>query len=804
MNSIKTYLLFFIVCFVVTTSKGQMPDWGEPDTLAHHKLGPGIQYSNIYFTGKKMLIWVTEVDLTHPLNKIEQVQSNHKVPDLVRWTVQEHYKQNSYPGHKVCVAFNHDFFSYDGGICIGLNISEGEIPYGGGWGRSLLAINAEKKAGVFNPLLNAKVILPDASELKIDFFNSSADGLAGDCILFNRFNARQLTDAGKYIKLSPKGAWTVNGDDIPCEVLEISDIPIQSSQTEYILYLRGAKINAMNSVKVGDMIRILQKFKTGTFGQPIQEILNAFHGYPSIAFEGKLHEGEYNNFENGREYEVSSRVMVGTSQDGNTLYVVSTEMSKSSAGVNCIDLANYMLATGSWNVVNFDSGGSVAIVVDEEMLNYPARDAIRPVMDALLAVSTAPESNQVASYSFITPSIYPSAASSVKLELLGYNEFDEIVEKNVKGFSFTCVPSDIGYIDENQVFHLSVNATKGKVIASKNGKQTELIVNVRTVENISFNPTKILIDKRNYPINVETKIDNTVYQISPSSLKWSVENPTVCKVSDGVLSGIDNGETIVTGVFGALVRTLDVVVEIGEDSKKISTFSELDSFSQKSSGVSNIGFENKGSITIMNFETIAGRAPFIELTKDVVFYGLPDSLTWSFVSSENIFKDFIFTFEDALGNSITHKIDNFVSGKNMILIPFSTDKVPWNVSKFPIKFKKVKFNLNSLATKHYSISFDDLFAHYPQKSNTNLINISNENQITLFIQNGKLILKNNNVSDKEITVELFSLQGQKIKSVTISNSNQVDLPINNIENGVYLLRILTDKREFMEKILIGK
>ena len=67
--------------------------------------------------------------------------------------------------HQVRVAFNHDFFSYEAGVCIGLNISEGEIDYGSGWGRSLLAINKDKKAGVFYPVLSSSLIFPDQSKV---------------------------------------------------------------------------------------------------------------------------------------------------------------------------------------------------------------------------------------------------------------------------------------------------------------------------------------------------------------------------------------------------------------------------------------------------------------------------------------------------------------------------------------------------------------------------------------------------------------------------------------------------------------
>lgn len=150
---------------------------------------------------------------------------------------------------------------------------------------------------------------------------------------------------------------------------------------------------------------------------------------------------------------------------------------KESPGVNCIDIANWMLAHGSWNVVNFDSGGSATIAVDHEMLNYPMRGGeIRPVADALLVVSTEPESETVASYSFVVPNLYTTAVSLNPLTLLSFNEYGKVLEKGGQGFTYRCIPEDMGYVDADGVFHAALNTTGGRIIASKDGK--EAILNV--------------------------------------------------------------------------------------------------------------------------------------------------------------------------------------------------------------------------------------------------------------------------------------------------------------------------------------
>jgi hypothetical protein len=564
----------------------------------------------------------------------------------------------------------------------------------------------------------------------------------------------------------------------------------------------------MNSIQTGNTIYISQKLNDGKFGPPLQDILNAFHGYPSIAYEGKLHDGEYNNFENGREYEISSRQMVGMSEDGNTVYVVTTEMSKTSVGVNCIDLANYMLSIGAWNVVNFDSGGSVAIVVNEEMLNYPARDAIRPVMDAMLAVSIAPTSTDTTSYSFLTPSIKPSAASNTQLSLLSFNEYDEVLSDNAKGFTFTCVPEALGYVDANQIFHAGLQSLTGKIIAERNGKQTELQVFVRPVENITINPANILIDKRSIPIAVETVVDNTVFTISPDMLTWEVQDTTVCQVENGILRGVSNGETTVTGTFGELSKSLAVKVEIGKGKQVTESFATMTEFSIRSTGTANLAFipAENGNGTKIEFDFTAGRAPFVEMTKDIALYGLPDSLSWQYINQDNIIKDILFYFEDVKGTAVTQRTSLQQTGENMVIVPLATDNVPWDVSRFPVKLKKIKMNLNSAELKKYSLPMSSLYAHYPEKDDTGTPSLNQHHDVSVYVTNNEVNIKMNRADVASATIQLYTINGQAVKQLKVNNGNtgstQFSFNITDISSGFYILKLNIGKDIVTRKIII--
>jgi len=821
MSKLKFYICVLFYFSLFTPSFAQAPDWGVADTLEHHLIGPGIQYSKIFFTGKKMLIWVTAIDLTNPYNKIEQSQSRQQVPDLARWTVQQYFSQNSRSGHKVCAAFNHDFFSYEHGIAIGMNVSEGEVAYGSGWGRSLLTINDDKVAGVINPVLEANVVLTNGSKVKIDWFNANALGLNGDCILFNRFNSLTLSEAGKYIKVKPENIWTVNGPDIQCKVLAISDSPIQTSQTEYIIFLRGTKLNSLDGkLSVGDHLAISQKMLNGKFGTPLTNIISAFHGYPSIAYEGKLHQGEYNDFEGGREYEVSSRQMAGMSQDGKTVYIVTTEMSSTSVGVNCIDITNYMLAHGSWNVVNFDSGGSVAIVVDNQMLNYPARDAVRPVEDALLAVSLAPESTEINSYAFIRPAINPTIVSLVPLKLLAHNKYNEVLERDVKGFTFTCEPSSLGRVDENYIFHAGTQPITGKIVAEKDGKMTELIVRIQMASDVSLQPNKILIDKnRSYPIAIQCKIGLSTYPMDPIAFTWTVSDQSICEVKEGVLRGLSNGHATLTAKLNNIEKVMDVTVEIGKDQVVCETFADMTTFSTLSAGVNNLKFLTP-ELPIgwtdgvnLNFDFIGNRLPFIELKKSIQFFGLPDSISWDMQESTGSLIKEVQVYLSSSTNP-TYKtllIKPHVGVDASFVIPFATADQLWNITDFPIRLTKVKLVFNGAAPlQKYNVSLRALKAYYPEKLQTDVSNPFVDNKMFWISRNpGALnfVLHYQLTTLSNVGIKVFGVDGKIYQEFApehqVGGLHEKHLKVFNLPSGIYIVQLAVNNEFFRRRIVVG-
>lgn len=818
----KKYISLYVLLLLLgNTLKAQEPAWGTPDTLEHYTLGAGVQYTKIAYRDKPVLMWVTTIDLANPYTKIEQVQSNNKVPDISRETVMSMSKNNTYPAHRVCAAFNHDFFTYEGGVCIGLNVSNGEIPYGDGWGRSLFAISEDKTAGVFYPSLDARIVTNDGSEVKIDYYNSIADGIRGNCVLFNRMNSRELTEPGKYIKIKTLNTWTVNGEDIQCEVLEISDSPLQTSQTEDVIYVRNEAVLAFEGkISKGDIITISQKFVKGKFGEPLKSIVAGFHGYPSIAYEGKLHDGEYNDFENGREYEISARVMAGMSKDGKTVYIVTVEGGTVvSPGVNCIDIANWMLAHGAWNVVNFDSGGSATIAVDHEMLNYPMRGSIRPVEDALLVVSTAPESETINSYAFVTPSLYTTAVSLNPLTLFSFNEYGKVLEKDVQGFSYQCIPEELGYVDADGVFHAGLNATRGQIVATKDGKKAILNVFASSVSDVHAYPENILIDgHREFPIRIDAKSGNQTFQLDPGAFTWSSSNPDCCQVQNGIVKGIANGETELHGILDDLNVSVRVKVEIAYKEKTHETFADLASWPIKTSGTfSNLRYENIALPVGWNdgvnmiFDVKTGRSASIEFNKPVTFYSLPDSVSFRMFVKDDLIKELYLDFASNTKTSFAKVKLMPVAGKDSIYsVSFMDGNMPLDLIEYPLTLTGMKFYLKpGMTFNETKISFRDLKAYYPSSSGVGVSETIADKPLSRLINQGDEAVLHYSLSKVGTTfISLWTVDGKNIMNY-ITNRQLIgeytyNVPLYSLSNGVYFLSVTIDGKKETHKFIVKK
>lgn len=797
-------LLFALLAVVATclTAKAEVTDelvynWGPADTVEQHKVGPGMDYTKIIFPDKPLIVWFVEVDLQNPYAKVEQVQSRHQVPDVLRWDVMTHYRENTYDGHRVKVAWNHDFFSYDDGICIGLNISEGEMTWTK-WGRSVLAITDDGHGEVFAANFDARAITPDGTEVVIDYFNQHESGVSGDCTLYNRFNSKTLTEPGRYIVLRPRDTWIVNGDPIRCEVLEISDSPIQTSAETYVLYLRNWKTTVLDGhLAVGDDITVKQSFAKPWWGTSPARILNAFHGYPSIVHDGKLQDGEYNNFENGREYELSSRVMAGVSADKTKLYIATTEMSAASVGVNCIELCAFMVEKGAYDIVNFDSGGSAAIVIDEKMLNLPGRGAVRPVVDAALAVSVAPDDPEIDHLSFSRQAINVSTISRTPLRALALNKYDEIIDNNLTGCTFRCEPPEVGHVDDKAVFHASSKAMCGKIIAENGVNSGEMFVTTKLIENIRPRYDKILIDNHRHMIVDVTGVMNGLdCEVDPEAFAWTFAPEGVAAFDEsGLLYGVANGTTTLTGKYDDINFSIDVAVETSDGERVIEPMTDLARLEySKTSTIKNdrisytelpAGWTTGADI---KFDLSTGRNSTFTLNPKTTVYGLPDSLAIRMYDKLGSTNRIALQFTDNHGARISLNADTH-AGDNTYYFPLvETDSTTYAYHRYPITLTKLLIYCNNKSVPESEIALGPLMGMYPKVDDAGVeAEALNSHEVTLRVD-GEEIVGQCGETTGNVLVSICDMRGMASLQRAEVADGHFRVNIKHLAPGIYVAR----------------
>ena len=790
--------------------------WGPADTIEHHSIGPGMEYAKIIFPNKPLILWWVEVDLQNEYAKVEQVQSRHAVPDVERWDVMTHYRENSAPGHQVKVAWNHDFFSYDMGVAIGINISEGEMTWNP-WGRSVLAITDEGKAEVFCAGFDSHLTTADGTTVAIDYYNAFEGGLYGDCILYNRFNSKTLGEEGRYIALQPLDRWLVNGDPVRCDVLEISDTPLQTGDGRYVLYLRGSKLNALDGhISAGETVTVTQNFLQPQWGTSPAHILNAFHGYPSIVHNGQLQDGEYNNFENGREHELSSRVMAGISADKTKLYIATTELSAQSVGVDCIELSAWMVEKGAYDVVNFDSGGSAAIVIDGDMLNLPGRGSVRPVVDAMLAVSLAPEDNQADHLCFSRPRIAPPTISRTPLRVLSQNRYNEVIEKDVAGCEFSCEPADLGYVDSEGIFHASGKAMTGKIIARKGSLTGEMEVCTQPIRDIRPIYTDIMIDNRRHiMVDVSGICNGLETEVDPGAFEWKFSADGIAAIDeDGLLYGVSNGTTILTGEYEEISFDINVTVENADDTMTVDPFTDLDRLGfTKSSSVKNADIsytrlpEGWTSGADIRFDLSASRSSSMTFTPKATLYGLPESVSMRVYDKTGATQRINLQFTDRHGTRLTLSA-NTEPGDRTYDFPFKEESgETFAYHRYPLTLNRISINLTNSAIDGSEVAFGALTANYPAAPGSGIESASvYDGGITFATEGEELTATAESTSAGTARLCLYGLGGHAVHTDDIeveAGHNTLHSNIKFVGSGIYIGTLsMPDGRIMHGKIIV--
>lgn len=257
------------------------------------------------------------------------------------------------------------------------------------------------------------------------------------------------------------------------------------------------------------------------------------------------------------------RTAIGTSKDGETLYLVTVDgRQTSSIGMTQQELAEFLVEINVYNAINLDGGGSTTMVAQNlgdnflSTINSPSGGSLRAVINGIGVISDTPSSTKVAHLIFDIEDTNIFKGMERKITVKGYNKYYspiEIDQNDIK-WSYNGVPVEVedGIITGNEVGATNLTATY------KNVKATVEINILSNPNEISISPKKVIIEpSKSTSFTATLKNKNGYYSnVDTNNILWKIEEyfvdgeseeiPTDAKFENGIFTATSSGSYIIS------------------------------------------------------------------------------------------------------------------------------------------------------------------------------------------------------------------------------------------------------------------
>lgn len=723
------------------------------DTLVRRQVGPGMMNTIVRIPGLPLNVYVVEVDLNNPNNRVETTYGYNTVgkTELLSNAVQRHRT----PTKRPLVACNANFWitggSYPwsyfelnsprgGVVCNDTTIVNDnntlEVWSGGPTCSGVAAITHDKTI-VMGHLRWSGFIYSDKFDQPVEYHNVNRRAVTGEICLYGpsftrtrAFENRWTSFGGAginasdnyYLTFAEGGEWVTN---TPMKFIVSEIIPSRDKLSlgnyDACLTVTGNDNKARMAVlEVGDEIELTTGWTpldADATVVPTGSIENLVTGNATIMHNGVLTSRNYDDGYNTPDY---SRTCYGTTADGKHLYLLVIDKSASpqygsSLGCNTATACEILrqMCPDVNEIVNMDAGGSAEMLVMGKIINTTTESTPRGVCCGWMVEAVGEEDNEVASIAFDQFRLDIPEFAMTTPRILGYNSIGELVDEDVQGFTLTCSP-EVGTTD-GDVFIATDTEASGTITATLNGMTTTVPVHVMPAEPyMLLNP--IVIDRREYPIEVAAKMVNKVFLYNTAGVDWNIENDGIVSISDGILRGENNGSTYISCNLGPYSLRGKVNVEISDQPYR---YEDWTGWTIKGTGAKNIAFDEETGH--MTFDYATNRAPNIKMTKNVTLYGLPDTVGLIFNSTMPIdyvqidTRNYFFTKANYVMFEPEEGHENFEPGVDHLLL-FNLKELGGAdyVGTYPLNIKSIKFTLTKTAAEqNYTLDLKSFYCHYP-------------------------------------------------------------------------------------------
>ncbi len=383
------------------------------DTLQYFPAGPGSWFAEyaIRDNNLPLHVFVVKTNVQHPYVSLDLVMSHDSIAGLE--TTSSMARRKSEPGLNYFAGVNGDFYNTRGVV--------GHPVHGTASNGQLITRPNQAYHLVFNK--NDRMAVDHLGwEAELRYkgsqvsFNSINDTLSkNQPRLLNAYWSKEFHNkAGELVwTLVPdiKGRYRIGIVDNKKRALTIPE-------AGYVVDFAGTAPANWRNARPGDAVTLNQKIRLKSKPAFNAQIVTGARNY--ILKDGKIFDKDW--------AERHPRTSWGTTRNGDTMIMAVVDgRSKSSVGVTTWQLAQIMKWLGATEAVNLDGGGSSTMyVLPKGVMNHPSDGRERAVANALFAVSSAPENNNVASIAANHFQVPVSKGDVVDIEVMGFNRYGNL------------------------------------------------------------------------------------------------------------------------------------------------------------------------------------------------------------------------------------------------------------------------------------------------------------------------------------------------------------------------------------------
>lgn len=789
------------------------------DTLYHAKVGPGTTQTSLLFTGPtyNLRVFYLTVDLKTPNVSIRAVSGNDMVAGCE--TTSSMAKRHDAPGARYFCGVNGDFYATGGtslrgkslvGTPTNASIVDGEIfKTSEAWKQFAVDVNGVPYVG-FASFSQGTAVCGDKT---VPFTGVNVPSPNNALTIYTPkyyggTNMRTSTMSEVTVKLADGEKFQAGRS---CKVVvtgtpsDAGDMDVPSDG--FVLHGRGNVSSFVSGLKAGDVVTLNSVVTIdGTKIVPEQLV----SGNPKTVGDGKTLDTE-NERGDASGYHPRTGIGYGDNKSKVIMMVVDGR-SAISNGARTSQVGELMRYAGATDAINLDGGGSSTCYTQAlGIRNVPSDGSERSDGNAIFAVCSAPDDDQVAEIRFVDWAMeFPKYGQYVP-KFYGYNKYGMLINTDLKGVKLSC-SAELGFVKEDGTTFVGNGSGTHALTATYNGITTTIPVTIVSSTEMKMAHESVINDGyRNYPVEVLSKVNENYVQIDPGALTWSSDDASVVEIDaqTGVLKGVKDGTANVCGKVGDFEGKTQVVVETPKSRvMAIDPNTDPSTWTISQTGGTAGKIEAMGDGFCYKYTGKSGRAPYIKLSKTFKLWSLPDTLRLRINPGEAKISNVILSLASANGVRENMKITpTFEAGKTvMIDVPMDTWCDPSNIATYPVSLHYIYLSMGaSSAGKEYTIEFPGFESVY------SAVGVGGVNQVsadkgfgvvkTSLLQGEPLALHFDKAGVANVAV--YNVAGQKVEAATIqAEVGMAQVSAANLAQGIYFVSITQNGENCVTKIIV--